>query len=264
MFRFKHPLYVGLACAALTCIGIGFSIAADETVPPAASPSFVPNPAGRTILEPDAATGGMNLVLVLPNGERRILKSFAKGESPAIPMLPAMAKLRRLGEQPRYLIGVGLKPIPEGLHARLGIEPGMGMLVTDVMPDKPAAQAGIQVHDLLLKINGMPVDEPAEVVHIVNESKLAPLKLTILRDAEPFDVTLTPIAAADLNEAADHSFGAVPALPSGVQMFGPGVIVPSSPRADLEPLQADISALRKEIKQLTEHVQHLEELLKSK
>ncbi len=51
-------------------------------------------------------------------------------------------------------LGLVSVPIPELLSTHLGIRDGEGVLVRSVMPDGPAAQAGIKKHDIIITIDG--------------------------------------------------------------------------------------------------------------
>lgn len=64
---------------------------------------------------------------------------------------------------PDRLLGFGVAPVPPG-HARtLDIEQDDGVLITDVEPYSPAANAGVARNQVLLRMNGTPVGSPADV-----------------------------------------------------------------------------------------------------
>lgn len=56
-------------------------------------------------------------------------------------------------EAPRF--GLGVEPMTAEAARSLGLPPGtMGMLVTEVLPDGPAAEAGLQPGDVITQVNG--------------------------------------------------------------------------------------------------------------
>jgi len=232
-------------------------------------------PGMETILERDPVTGDLHMVLITPDGTKQLLQVFsARGGGLGHPMSTTDADylqaLNSFAAGERYFIGVELKTIPAGLHQRLGIAENCGLIVAELMPGKPAAQAGMQKHDLLLKINDQPVSLPGEVVRKINEARGQPLTLTLVRDAAPFKLQVTPMAATPEDFPAGMATP-VPAtelppgfLPPGVQIVGPGMIVPSPQTPEIQQLHTDLTTLQKQMQTLCEEVQELQEQLREK
>ena len=63
-------------------------------------------------------------------------------------------KLPKFGD---YWIGVALAPVKEEMSKELKLPAGQGFVVQDVVPDGPAAKAGIKPNDILLKVAGKPI-----------------------------------------------------------------------------------------------------------
>lgn len=102
------------------------------------------------------AMGGPNL-RQLPFGQLRAL--------PIFPMQDPAAHQR-----PR--LGVRMERVPEVLADQLTLEPGHGILITDVLPDTPADKAGFKVHDIVLEFAGKPVpDDPEAFARMVQDVK---------------------------------------------------------------------------------------------
>jgi serine protease Do len=57
-------------------------------------------------------------------------------------------------------MGVGLQEWTPELASQFGAEDGEGILVSDVFDGNPASEAGIQPGDVILNINGQPVNTP--------------------------------------------------------------------------------------------------------
>jgi len=267
-------LYGTLLSGGLLCGGLRAVLIAQETSgTPSTPPETLQTPSTQTFLERDPLTGGFRMFLLLPSGEKKLLQTFPPPQRRLGTPLSAtdadyLNALGELATKERYFIGVELKTIPAGLHKRLGIDDRCGLVVAHVLDGKPAAEAGIKQYDLLLKINGKPVNQPGDVVRMVNEGKGAPLTLTILRDKSPVDITVIPAEATPEDFAPSNPIPSVterlPAgvLPPGAQVVGPGMILPSHRSADIEMLHADLAALQKQVKSLCEEVQRLEQELK--
>ena len=69
----------------------------------------------------------------------------------------------------RYWIGVGGGPLPPALRAQVNVDPEEGVLIQTVAPDGPAAEAGIEKFDIVLRANGKPVNELRQLADVVGE-----------------------------------------------------------------------------------------------
>ncbi len=61
-----------------------------------------------------------------------------------------------------------------------------------VLPDSPAAQAGLKPGDLILAVNGRPISTWQELNELIRKSEGKPLTLTVKRGEEKILVTVTP------------------------------------------------------------------------
>ena len=89
------------------------------------------------------------------------------------------AQLVEHGKVTRGWLGVVLQPLTPELAA----SPGKGVLVTEVMPDSPAARAGLKPGDVVLEVAGRKIEHAADVARAVGLA--APgrrTKLTLWRD----------------------------------------------------------------------------------
>ena len=71
-----------------------------------------------------------------------------------------------------------------------------GVVAAEVAPATPAARAGIQAGDVLLAVDGQPIDRPAEVVDLLHGSRVGqPLRYTLLRleSHAVVDLQLAPV-----------------------------------------------------------------------
>jgi serine protease Do len=131
---------------------------------------------------------GVNSALISPTGA-------SVGIGLAIPAelaKPVIDSLRR-GQRPqRGYLGVGLQPLEESVAAALGLPKDRGELVRSVQPGEPAARAGIQQGDVIVRVNGQPVspDQTASYL-IANTTVGARIPIDIIRDGRPVRVTAT-------------------------------------------------------------------------
>ena len=89
-----------------------------------------------------------------------------QGLSFAIPIDEAMRVKDQLvehGSVTRGRIGVGIQALDQNAAKSLGLDAPRGALVGSVDPDGPAAAAGIRNGDVILSVNGQPVNEATEL-----------------------------------------------------------------------------------------------------
>lgn len=108
-------------------------------------------------------------------------------------------------------IGVMCVPVDDALRAQLQLAEGQGLLVGDVVPDGPAAKAGVQQYDVLLSAAEKPLTDVPTLSKTVEQGK--PFSLELLRGGEKVTLEVTP-ADRPLNE--------------------PGSIVPPRDREELQ------------------------------
>ncbi len=81
---------------------------------------------------------------------------------------------------------------------RIGVMPSYGATVGAVSPHSPAEQAGLQVGDKIIELNGTPIYNPESIMSVSQEGK--PLTLTIMRGDEKKQVSLTPVIPLNWKE----------------------------------------------------------------
>lgn len=68
-------------------------------------------------------------------------------------------------------LGVAPEELPEELASQLPIDAGSGLLVRTVVPESPAATAGIQKHDVLIKLDDQILSAPKQLQKLVASRK---------------------------------------------------------------------------------------------
>ena len=64
--------------------------------------------------------------------------------------------------------------------------------VTELEPGMPAAQAGLKEGDNIVALNGQPTRSLPSMIHILQENKVNPVKVTVVREGQEMNFTLTP------------------------------------------------------------------------
>lgn len=88
----------------------------------------------------------------------------------AIPVATArhvMEQIIRYGSVTRGWIGVEAQSLTPGLAEAFKLSDLKGALIAGVLKDGPAAKAGVKPGDVLVEIDGKPVDDPQAMLHIV-------------------------------------------------------------------------------------------------
>ena len=104
---------------------------------------------------------------------------------PALPSAPgfAPAKAARRVEHGAYL-GVASVRVTEQVAAQLGLAPGFGLLIEEVMPESPAARSGLRRHDVLVAYGDQELVNPEQLQALVRRGKKGDkVPLTVLSQA---------------------------------------------------------------------------------
>lgn len=94
--------------------------------------------------------------------------------------------------KPSAYLGVELGPVEPALATQLGLEDAGGALVNMVVDDSPAAKAGLRQHDIIAKLDGKTVRDPADLsVRIGKQKKGDKVTLTVIRGGKPIEIEAT-------------------------------------------------------------------------
>jgi S1-C subfamily serine protease len=91
-------------------------------------------------------------------------------------------------------IGVAVGPIPENLMAHVSLPGGAGVLVEQVIPDSPAANAGLRRHDILTELDGNQLTDARSLVDGVRSTQDSSLELKWMRGGQQMSAQVTPAA----------------------------------------------------------------------
>jgi len=133
--------------------------------------------------------------------------NFAQGIGFAIPSNMARQVIEQLlakGKVVRGWLGVGIQPLTAELAKKFGVPEGEGVLVNEVFEKDPAAAAGIQPGDVIVRIDGAVVDSPNKLSRLIGSlTPGAAAKIEVVRDLKYLTVEVplterreTAVAAA--------------------------------------------------------------------
>lgn len=145
---------------------------------------------------------GVNTAILSPTGGS-VGIGFAV---PASTVQPVVRQLIEFGETRRGYIGVRIQDVPEEMVKRLGLTGVQGALIAGVVENGPAAQAGLQIGDVLVSFDGRPVTTSRALQRIVADVAMdREVEAVIWRDGKQVTVTIKVGRLEDSDTAAAGS-----------------------------------------------------------
>jgi hypothetical protein len=165
-----------------------------------------------------------------------------------------------------YWIGLECVLVEPALRSQLGLPEHQGVMVASVMPESPAAKAGIKPYDVLVKAGDKPLRDIKTLVEAVEQSKDKPLSLELFHGGKSRKVDVTPAKRPSESREAGEAYGPLPDTndlnqmrkwiekemhpgvegqpPMRFRFFQPGVILPPNPGAEALPDNLSIAITR--------------------
>jgi serine protease Do len=166
----------------------------------------------------DGKVMGVNTAIASPNGGS-VGIGFA---IPANLAKPIIAQLRETGSVERGWLGVQIQDVTPDLAEALGLEHPKGALVSRVMPDGPAAAAGLEQGDVILTFDGKPVEEMRDLPRLVAAVAAGKtVEIEIWRDHA------TRTIAADIAKQQTDQVAAAEEQDAPAQPDSPGIALPA-------------------------------------
>ena len=98
--------------------------------------------------------------------------------------------ISKKGDRP--FLGVNMQELDEDLRKGLDVKTKGGVLITEVVEDSPAEEAGIEDGDIIVEFDGQAVDSPSELRELVGEAEVGEkVKVKVVRDGKPKTITVT-------------------------------------------------------------------------
>ncbi|MEM1372903.1 MAG: Do family serine endopeptidase [Pseudomonadota bacterium] len=130
---------------------------------------------------------GVNTAILSPNGG-----SIGIGFSMASNVVTNVVdQLQEFGETRRGWLGVRIQDVTPDLAEAIGLEEARGAAVTDV-PEGPARDAGMETNDIIVRFDGVEIEDTRELVRIVGNSPVGKeVPVVVLRDGRTETLTVT-------------------------------------------------------------------------
>ena len=93
-----------------------------------------------------------------------------------------------------YWIGVLCTPLSEAVRAQVAIPEDTGVIIEQVVPGSPAAEAGLQRHDIIVAAGDAVIGTQESLVAAITASEGETLLLLVLRGGETVEIEATPAA----------------------------------------------------------------------
>jgi serine protease Do len=112
-------------------------------------------------------------------------------QPPAPPHPPAPGGHEKAPKVPMIFLGVETSQVPTVVSEQLGLAKGLGLVVDYVVPDSPAAAAGVQQNDILKMLNDQILIEPSQLRKLLQTfSEGTEVTLTVLRKGQEQKITV--------------------------------------------------------------------------
>jgi serine protease Do len=100
-------------------------------------------------------------------------------------------QLRKYGRVRRGDIGIHAETVNPAMAAGLGLARDTGVIAADVFPDSSAEGAGVRPGDMLVSLDGRPLDDARQFdLFLTHRTEGEQVKLTVLRGAQRMDFTV--------------------------------------------------------------------------
>ncbi len=154
-----------------------------------------PGNSGGPLLNLDGKVIGINTAII----------PYAQGIGFAVPVNMAkqiMDDLVKYGTVKRGWLGVYIQPLTPEFAEAYGVESDGGAVVSDVVPDSPAAKAGLRRGDVIVEVDGEAIEDHTDLsLRIRSHLKGDKVRLFVIREGKKREISVT--------------LGSVPGQPQG-------------------------------------------------
>lgn len=160
---------------------------------------------------------GVNTAIFSPSGGN-VGIAFA---IPAATAKQVVGDLMKDGAISRGWLGVQIQPVSADIAESLSLSAAKGAMVNEVQPDSPAKKAGIEVGDVVLKVNGQLVEDPKDLARKVADIEPgSPADVVVWRDGAEKTVSVAIEKLADVAAVTPDKETAKPAEPQDLAELG--------------------------------------------
>lgn len=202
-FGLNHTVTSGIVSAKGRVIGAG---PYDDFIQTDAS--INPGNSGGPLFDLNGKIVGINTAII-PQGQGI---GFAIPVNITKTLLP---QLMETGTVTRGYLGVNIQTLTPDLAQALNLDTRKGALVSDVIPDSPADNAGLQRGDVILNFNGEAIDDPRDLAATVAGTTVGDAtEVLVLRNGQQKTLPLTigtlptqGVAASEDSQASQGQWG---------------------------------------------------------
>ncbi len=177
--------------------------------------SINPGNSGGALINLRGELIGVNTAIFASRGGGNIGIGFA------IPVNMARAIMDQIiefGEVRRGLLGVNIFPVTPSTAEAYGLSEARGALVVQVAPDSAAEQAGVQIDDVIVSVNGRQVDDPNQLRNVIGLMRVGEeVRLEVIRDGRRRTLTATLQETGALSAESGEA-GAIDSALEGAQL----------------------------------------------
>lgn len=136
-------------------------------------------------------------------------------------------------------IGVSTMELTKQLADYFGVTGGKGVLVTSVIANGPAANAGIKAGDVITAIDGEAADSPGDISRMINRKKEGDVTLTIVRNRAQSMIRVTPTEGGGSGTLGRPQVGRRIVIPRieishpEIDIAMPSIVIPSIPSVNI-------------------------------
>jgi serine protease Do len=161
-----------------------------------------PGNSGGALVDTDGRLVGLNSAILTRNGGNQGI-GFAV---PSNLCRWVMDSLVKNGQVERGLLGVMIQNLTPDLAKAFKLDRTTGALVGDVTPASPADKAGLKSGDVIIELNGQPIEDASQLKLRISE--IAPgsqVHLVVNRNGESktFDVTIGSVPETEVAKASE-------------------------------------------------------------
>ena len=151
--------------------------------------SINPGNSGGPLLNTRGQVVGINTLIITQGVPQSSGVGFAVPINVAKEVLP---QLREKGKVVRGWMGVQIQAVSDDMAKSLKMKSNKGALVSDVTSGSPAEKAGLKPGDVVVGVDGRPVEDSNDLSHyIASKVPSTAVRLQVLRDAAEKAVTVT-------------------------------------------------------------------------
>lgn len=138
----------------------------------------------------ESARALRRMVRESPAGRKAELRIVRDGSPMLAQVTLGVGQLPTAYMPPPRSLGVWIEPIAPAVAQYLEVSEGVGMIVREVKEGSPAAKAGLQVRDVLIRIDDHDIKSAESLQSVVQELAHDSAKLTYIRGLDSQQVTV--------------------------------------------------------------------------